>query len=88
MDDDGRAVFDGAAEVGAGGGVVDDQRDARPIGNAGDGVDVRQRPAGIADRLAEESAGVGVDGFLDLFRIIEVDEFRRPAELADRVGKK
>jgi hypothetical protein len=87
MNDQRRPVFDRAAQEGRGRGVVDDKRNIGLVRHTGNRRNVRQRAARVADRFAKQGAGVRVNGRLYGFRIVEVDELRRPAELAYRVGE-
>src|SRR5436190_23757265 len=54
--------LDRAAEVGRGEGVVDHERDVVGAGDLGDGGDVEDVRARVANRLAVEDAGPGGDG--------------------------
>ena len=66
MHHDVRAVLNGADEIGRAEGVVDHERQAMPVSNFGDGVDVRDIGVGVAQRLKVDGFGVGSDGGLDL----------------------
>ena len=88
-------MFDRAAEIGRGGGVVDDERHTGLVGHLGHGGDIRDMPAGIGDGLAEDSAGVVVNRCRDGVHVVDIDEFRLPtetlnclAELRDRSAVK
>jgi hypothetical protein len=81
------AQLDRAAQVGGCRSVVHDQRNARVIGDGGDGRNVGDVAAGIGDRLAEHGAGVIVDGRLHRVEIVEIDEFRGPAEALDGLAE-
>ena len=87
MDDQRRAVLDRAAEVWRGRGIVDDQRQARVVGDPRDHVEVGDVAAGVGDALAEDRAGIVVDGGLDRVGVVEVDELRGPAEALDRLAE-
>ena len=71
-----RAVLDGAAQVGRGRGVVDDQRQPGLFGHGGHGVEIGDVAARVGDGLAEDGAGVVVDGGADGVEIVEIHECR------------
>ena len=52
-----------------------------------DRVQIGDIAAGVGDRLAEDGAGVIVDGGLDRVQIVEIDEFRGPAEALDGLAE-
>lgn len=80
VDDVVRAVVDGAQQVGGGEGRVDDHRDAVPVGDRGDRLDVRHVRVGVADRLDEERLGAVGDGRLPRTEVARVDEFHLDAD--------
>ena len=80
-------VFDGAAEVGGGRGVVHDQRQASGIRDRADRVQIGDIAARIGDGFAEDRARVVVDGGLDRVQIVEIDKGRGPAEAFDRLAE-
>ena len=82
-----RAMLDGAAQIRGGRGVVDDQRQAHPVGQCGNGIQIGDIAAGVGDGFAEDRAGVLIDRRLDRRQIVEIHELRRPAELADRIAE-
>ena len=55
------AELDRPAEIGRRKGVVDQQRDFRFMRDRGDGGDIEHFEAGIADGLADDKTGVGLD---------------------------
>ena len=84
MHDQRGAVVDRLAQPGRGQRVVDQQRHAGRLGDAGDRLDVADDAAGIGQALDEEGFRVWRDGALEVLRIVGVDDLRRPAEL--RIG--
>ena len=82
-----RPKRDRAAQIGRGGGVVDDQRHPGLVGHIGQRPDIGDITARVGDAFAKDRAGVGVTGGSHRHQIVGIDEFGRPAELADRVGK-
>jgi len=93
MHDQRRAHLDRLAQIGRGGGVVDDQGDAVLVGNRRQRRDIGDIATGVGDGLAEDRAGVLVDGGLDGGQIVGIDKGRRPAkafedlrELGDRAA--
>ena len=78
-------MFDRAAQIGAGRGVIDDQRQANLVGNRRYSVKVGDIAAGVGDGFAKDRPGVFVDGSFEGGQIVGVHEFGGPAELADRV---
>ena len=61
MHDEVGAELDRPAEIGRGEGVVDQERDARPMGDRRDGGNIKHFEAGIADGLADDELGVFPD---------------------------
>ena len=80
-------MFDGAAQIGRGRGIVDDQWQASGIGNACDGVEIGDIAAGVGDGFAKHRTGVVVDGCAHGVEIVEIDEFCLPAETLDRMAE-
>ena len=65
MHDDIGAVIDRAQQDRRGDGVVDDERNAVALGDAGQRFDVANVTGGIADALTKNCARFVVDQFLD-----------------------
>ena len=82
-----RAVFDWAAEVGRGRGVVDDQGQARIVGDLRDRIEIGDVAAGVGDGFTENRARVVVDSGGNGVCIIKVYELGRPAETFDRLAE-
>ncbi len=57
MQHDVRAPFDGTDQIGRGQRVIDDQRHARRMRDAGNGFDVGDDAAGIGDAFDEDGFG-------------------------------
>ena len=87
MNDDVRAIFDGADEVGGAKGVVNNQRDAVFMGNGGYFLDIDQIDAGVANGLNIKCLGFGADGCPKVFGIIGVYKRRLDAIAGEGVGK-
>ena len=87
MDNDVGTMLDRADQVGRAEGVVDDQRDAVLVGNFSDGVNVGDVGVGVAKRFNIDSAGVVLNGSLDLGQIMGVDKGRLHTERGQRVGQ-
>ena len=68
------------AEHRRGEGIVDHQRDLRLMRDVGDGRDVQNLAAGIADGLAQHQPRRGPDGFAEAIMIARIDEGRFDAE--------
>ena len=84
--DDVGAVRQRVDQVGAGDGVVDDERDAVGVGHAGDTLDVEHVVARVADGLAVERLGVRTNSGLPLRKIVRiVNERYGNAHLWERV---
>ena len=66
VDHDIGAMRNGTDEIGRAEGVVDDQGQTVPVGDGGDGVNVRDVAVGIAQRLQVNCLGVWPDCFLHL----------------------
>jgi hypothetical protein len=60
--DDVGTVLQRTDEVRGGDGVVDDERDACPVSDSRDPLDVEDVALRVADGLAEERLGVGPNG--------------------------
>ncbi len=80
MNNQRRAMFDRAAEIGRGCRIVDNQGDAGSVGDFGDRVEVRDIAARVGDGLAEDGARVVVNRGLHGVEIVKVHEGGRPAE--------
>lgn len=79
--DDISAVVDGAAEVAAcAEGVVYDEGYAGLVGNGRDLLKVGDVVFGVANTLKVDGFGVLVDGCLEVFGLVTVDEFGLDAE--------
>ena len=87
MDNDVGTMLDRADQVGRAEGVVDDQRDAVLVGDSGNGVNVGDVGVGVAKRFNIDSAGVVLNGSLDLGQIMGVDKGRLHTERGQRVGQ-
>lgn len=72
------APVDGPAKEGAGNGVIDDQRDAMFVGDAGHRGDIQHVALGVAHRFGVQRLGAGADGLAEVFRIGGVDEHWMP----------
>jgi hypothetical protein len=83
VDHDVCTPIDGPAQIGGGEGVVDDERDAVLVGEAGVELDVEDVGSGVADSLAEQGLGLWCDRLLHLVGITEVDEGDIDAHAAD-----
>ncbi|MPL71114.1 hypothetical protein SDC9_16885 [bioreactor metagenome] len=79
-----RAMLDRAAQIGRGEGVVDDQRQAEPVGHLRHRIEIGDIAAGVRDRLAEDRTGVLVHRGFDRRGIVEIDEGAAPAEALHR----
>ena len=74
VDDDVGAMFERAAEIRGGEGVVDHQRHAGLVGDLGDGGDVEHADLRVADRLAVEHPRPRRDRPAEVLRIGRIDE--------------
>ena len=84
--DDVGAPLDRADQVRRRHRVVEDQRDADLVGDAGDALDVEHVVLRVGDRLAEEGHRVVLDGGPPLLEVVGVvDERDLDAELGERV---
>ena len=83
MDHQGRAMLDGAAQVGRRRGVVDDQWNAVLVRYCGKRIKVRYIPARVGDGLAKQRAGVFVECRVHRIQIFRVNELGRPSESID-----
>ena len=77
-----------ADEIGRAEGVVDDQGQTVPVGDGGDGVNVRDVAVGIAQRLQVNCLGVWPDCFLHLGQVVGVHKGGGDPELGQGVGQK
>jgi len=87
MDDDVGAVLEGAAQVGRGHGVVDDDRHAVLVGNFGQLFEVGDVAQRVADGFAEDSLGLGIDQFLDSGWVVVVGKADVDAVLREGMGE-
>ena len=87
VDNDVRAVLDGADEVGRAEGVIHHQRNAVLVRQLGQGVDVGDVTVGIAQGLNVDGAGLGADGALHFLQIVDVHEIGGNAEAGQGVGE-
>ena len=85
VDDDVRAVVQRAGEVGRAECGVHHERDAVFVGDGGDGFDVGDIQAGVADGFAEEELGFRRDGFCEVLRVLRVNEADLDPELGEDV---
>jgi hypothetical protein len=81
--DDVGAMLLRPAEVGAGRGVVDDERHARLVRDLRDRLDVRDDAVGIGGALDEDAAGALADLLEEAFRAARVGEADLPVELRE-----
>mmetsp|Transcript_24127 Transcript_24127/g.44834 ORF Transcript_24127/g.44834 Transcript_24127/m.44834 type:complete len:218 (-) Transcript_24127:10062-10715(-) len=95
MHDQRGPMFDGAAQVGRGRCVVDDQRYFGGVRHSRDRIQIGDVATRVGNRFAENRAGVVINGRLDRIQIVKVDKGRRPpepldglAELGDRAAIK
>ena len=72
VDDDIRAVLNGADEVGGAEGVVDHQGQAVPVGDDRHSVEVGDVAVGIAQGFNKEDLGVVLDRGLHLLQIVDI----------------
>ena len=79
--------LDRAAEVGAGKGTVDHQRQAVAMGHLCQGRDIQNLEAGIAEDLGIDQPGLRANRRLEGSHIARVDEARRDPEARQRVGE-
>ena len=82
-----RAMFDRAAEVRRGRGVINDQRQANLVGNGRDRRQVGHIAAGVRDRFTENRAGVVIHSGLNRGQIFEINKLGRPAEPFDGLAE-
>ena len=85
VDDDVRAVLDGADEVTADAeGVVDDERDAVVVGDLGDGGDIKDVELRVGDALDVDRLGLLVDRGNEVLRVRARHEPRLDPILLER----
>ena len=84
VDDDVRAMVEGAGKVRSGASGVDDERDPVGLGDGSDGVEVGDFEGGVGDGFAEQGACFVVDGVGELLGILGIDE----ADFDSEGGKK
>lgn len=85
--DDVGAVLEGAAEIGRGNGVVDDQGDAVVVGDLGDGLDVGDVALRVAEGLDKDGLCLGVDEGGEGLGLAVVGEAGGDAVLRKGVGQ-
>jgi hypothetical protein len=74
-DDDVGAVVDGSRDIaGSAESVIDDQRDAGIVSDPGQGLEVGDVEAGVANGFDIDGLGLAVDGASEIFRIVAIDE--------------
>jgi len=74
----------GFAEIGGRQGVVDNQRDARLVGDRRHALEIDDDPAGIGEVLEKDRLGARGQRLAEIFRIGRVDKMALPAELFER----
>ena len=87
VDNDVRAVLDGADEIGRAEGVVNDDGKRMLVRNFCDRVDVGNIAVGIAEGLEVNGLRVGLNGCFDLRKIVCVHKRRRHAEGFECMGE-
>ena len=85
MHDDISTVFERTNQVRSTEGVVDHDRNLVLVSEFGDGFDVRDVGVRVAERFNEDELGVGLDRAFDFLEVVDVDESRFNAELAERM---
>ena len=84
MNDEVGAVLDRPAEIRGRQRVVDDQRDACPMRDFGDALDVDDNAAGVGEVLDEDRLALRGQRLAEILRLGRVDEMAGPAELLER----
>ena len=87
MDNNVRAMLNGANQIGCPERVVDDQRQAVSMGDFGNGVNVGDIAVGVAQGLQVNGFGVGLNGGCDCTQIVGVHESGRYTKLGQGVGQ-
>ena len=87
VDGDVDAVFEGPEERGSEDGIIHQDGDAVGVGNVGDGLEIGNVVAGIADRFEENQTGVVIHQLVDLFGVIGVEEADFDAEFGEGLGE-
>ena len=87
VNDNVRAVFDGADEIGRAEGVVNDDGKRMLVRNFCNRVDVGNVAVGVAEGLEVNGLRVGLNGCFDLRKIVCVHKRRRHAEGLERMGE-
>ncbi len=87
VDDDVRAPFDRADEVGRGERVVDDQRHACLVRDGRDRLDVGDDAARIGDAFDEDRLRPVGDGALECLRIARIGPVHMPVELREALAE-
>lgn len=85
VDDDVGAVLQRAEQIRGAEGVIDDDWQTMLLGDHGDSVDVGDVGVGVAERLEIDDRGVVLDGPLDLFQVMGIDEGGLDAKLGERM---
>ena len=84
VNDDVGPVLDRPAEIGSGERVVDDERQARFMGDCRDALDVDHDAAGVGEIFDEDRLALRRQAFAEIFRVARIDEMAGPAELLER----
>ena len=84
MNDDVGAVLDRPAQIRGRQRVVDDQRNARLMGDVGDALDVHDNAAGVGEVLDEDRLAFRGQRLAEILRLGRIDEMAGPAELLER----
>ena len=87
MNDNVRAVFDGADEIGRAKGIINDDGKRMLVCDFRNRVNVGNVAVGVAERLEINRLRVGLNGRFDLRKIVCVHKRRRHAEGLERMGK-
>ena len=85
VDDDVGTMLQRTEQIRGAEGVVDDNRQTVLLGDLGDSVDVGDVGVGVAERLEIDDRGVVLDGPLDLFQVMGIDEGGLDAKLGERM---
>ena len=87
VDNDVRAVLDGADEIGRAKGIIDDDGKRMLVRNLCNRVDVGNIAVGVSERLKVNCLRVGLNGRFDLFEIVRVHKRRRHTEGFECMGE-
>ena len=85
VDDDVGTMLQRTEQIRGAEGVIDDNRQTVLLGDLGDGVDVGDVGVGVAERLEIDDRGAVLDGALDLFQVMGIDEGGLDTKLGERV---